>query len=68
MFKPLGLKNTGMGVGEIKGKPVAFYYDPKTGKKHPPETLSIIGRRRVFIDRRRSCAVLWTPSRRKAGS
>jgi len=43
MFRPLGLKNTGIGVGEIKGKPVAFYYDPKTGKKHPPEVLSIIG-------------------------
>ena len=43
MFKPLGLKNTGMGLGEIKGRPIAFYYDPKTGKKHPPETLSIIG-------------------------
>ena len=43
IFKPLGLKNTGMGVGEIKGKPVALYYDPKTGKIHPPETLSILG-------------------------
>ncbi len=43
MFRPLGLKNTGIGVGEIKDKPIAFYYDPKTGKKHPPETLSIIG-------------------------
>jgi CubicO group peptidase (beta-lactamase class C family) len=43
MFRPLGLKNTGIGVSEIKGKPIAFYYDPKTGKKHPPETLSIIG-------------------------
>ncbi|MHB8908636.1 MAG: serine hydrolase domain-containing protein [Syntrophales bacterium] len=43
MFKPLGLKNTGTGVGEIKGKPVALYYDPKTGKMHPPETLSILG-------------------------
>ena len=32
IFKPLGLKNTGIGVGEIKGKPVASYYDPKTGK------------------------------------
>ncbi len=43
MFRPLGLKNTGIGVGEIKGKPVAFYYDPKTGKKHPAETLSVLG-------------------------
>jgi len=43
MFKPLGLKNTGMGVGEIRGKPVALYYDSKTGKKYPPETLSVLG-------------------------
>ena len=43
IFTPLGLKNTGMGVGEIKGRPVAFYYDTITGKMHPPETLSILG-------------------------
>jgi CubicO group peptidase (beta-lactamase class C family) len=43
MFKPLGLKNTGIGVGEITGKPVAFYYDPKTGEMHPAETLSVLG-------------------------
>jgi CubicO group peptidase (beta-lactamase class C family) len=43
IFKRLGLKNTGMGVGEIKGKKVAPYYDPKTGKMHPLETLSVLG-------------------------
>ncbi|MHB8773348.1 MAG: serine hydrolase domain-containing protein [Syntrophales bacterium] len=43
VFKPLGLKNTGIGVGAIKGKPIALYYDPKTGKRHPPEVLSILG-------------------------
>ena len=43
MFKPLGLKNTGMGVGAIKGKPVASYYDPKTGKIQDLEVLSILG-------------------------
>ncbi|MCX5842036.1 MAG: serine hydrolase, partial [Deltaproteobacteria bacterium] len=43
IFKPLGLKNSGIGVGEIKGKPMALYYDPKTGKMHPPETLSVLG-------------------------
>ena len=43
IFKPLGLKNTGIGVGEIKGKPVAAYYDAKTGKIHPLETLSVLG-------------------------
>jgi CubicO group peptidase (beta-lactamase class C family) len=43
IFRPLGLRNTGMSVGEIKGKPVALYYDAATGKMHPPETLSILG-------------------------
>jgi CubicO group peptidase (beta-lactamase class C family) len=43
IFGPLGLKNTGMGVGEIKGKSVALYYDAATGKINPPETLSILG-------------------------
>lgn len=43
IFRPLRLKATGMGVGEIRGKPVASYYDPKTGKRHPLETLSILG-------------------------
>ncbi|MCX5813608.1 MAG: serine hydrolase [Proteobacteria bacterium] len=43
IFGPLGLRNTGMGVGEIKGKSVALYYDPTTGKIHPPEILSILG-------------------------
>ena len=43
MFKPLGLKNTGIGVGEINSKPVALYYDPKTGEMHPTETLSVLG-------------------------
>jgi len=43
IFKPLGLKNTGMGLGEIKDKPVALYYEPETGKAHPLETISILG-------------------------
>jgi CubicO group peptidase (beta-lactamase class C family) len=43
IFRPLGLRGTGTGVGEIKGKSVALYYDAKTGKIHPPETLSILG-------------------------
>lgn len=43
IFKPLGLKNTGISVGEIKSNPVALYYDAKTGKIHPLETLSILG-------------------------
>jgi CubicO group peptidase (beta-lactamase class C family) len=42
IFKRLGLKDTGTGVGEIKGKPVALYYDSK-GRIHPVETLSVLG-------------------------
>ncbi len=40
---PLGLKNTYLSVGELKGKPVALYYEPKAGKMHPPEVVSLIG-------------------------
>ncbi|MEE9910509.1 MAG: beta-lactamase family protein [Deltaproteobacteria bacterium] len=43
IFKPLGLKSTGMSVAEVRGKPVALYYDARTGKLHPPESLSILG-------------------------
>ncbi len=43
IFKQLALKNTGPGVGEIKGKPIALYYEAATGKKHPLETVSILG-------------------------
>jgi len=43
VFKPLHLKNTGVSIGEIKGKTVAAYYESATGKKHPPEALSVLG-------------------------
>jgi len=43
IFKPLGLKNTAIGIGAVKGKPLAAYYEPKTGKKHPPEIVSVLG-------------------------
>jgi len=43
VFKRLGLKNTGIGVGEINGKRIALYYDAATGKIHPPEIVSILG-------------------------
>ena len=43
IFKPLGLINTGMSVGDVKGKPVAFHYDENTGKPYPAESLSILG-------------------------
>ncbi len=43
IFKPLGLENTAMSVGTLQGQPVASYYDPKTGKPHPLETISVLG-------------------------
>jgi len=43
VFRPMGLGNTGPSVGQIQGKPVALYYDPKTGKPMPLEVLSILG-------------------------
>lgn len=43
IFKRLGLKSTGLSVGEIEGRQVAFYYDLKTGKINPPEALSVLG-------------------------
>ncbi|HBC87589.1 MAG TPA: serine hydrolase [Lentisphaeria bacterium] len=43
IFKPLGLEHTGMGVGEVRGRTIALYYDAKTGKVHPPETISVLG-------------------------
>lgn len=43
IFRPLGLDNTGLSVGEISDKKIALYYDPETGKRHPPEVISVIG-------------------------
>jgi CubicO group peptidase (beta-lactamase class C family) len=43
IFTPLGLQNTDIGVGALSGKPVAYYYDPVTGKRHPLEVVSVLG-------------------------
>jgi CubicO group peptidase (beta-lactamase class C family) len=43
VFKPLGLKNTGVSIGERPGAAQAAYYNPATGKKQPPEVVSLIG-------------------------
>jgi CubicO group peptidase (beta-lactamase class C family) len=43
VFTPLGLQNTDIGVGALSSKPVAYYYDPVTGKRHPLEIMSILG-------------------------
>jgi CubicO group peptidase (beta-lactamase class C family) len=42
IFQPLLLKNTGVSVGMVKGKPVAAYYQPGTGKKEPLQAVSIL--------------------------
>ncbi len=57
IFKPLGLKNTGMGLGEIKDKPVALYYEPETGKAHPLEAISILGARGPVVNCRRALPI-----------
>jgi CubicO group peptidase (beta-lactamase class C family) len=43
IFTPLSLQNTDIGVGALSGKPVAYYYDPVTGKRHPLEVVSNLG-------------------------
>lgn len=43
ILTPLGLKKTGLSVGEIQDKVIAAYYDPKTAKMQPFETLSVLG-------------------------
>ncbi|MDA8088336.1 MAG: serine hydrolase [Nitrospiraceae bacterium] len=42
VFKPLTLNNTGLSVGDIKGKPAAAYYTPM-GQRLPLEAISILG-------------------------
>lgn len=41
IFKPLGMKNTGVSIGEIQKGDLAEYYDTKTGKKYPLEVVSV---------------------------
>ncbi len=43
IFTPLGVKNTGVSVGEIRDKTRAAYYNPETGKIEPFEVASILG-------------------------
>ena len=43
VFKPLGMKNTGASIGEIKSKNVAEHYDPENGKKYPREVVMVYG-------------------------
>ena len=43
VFKPLGMKNTGLSVGEVKGKTAASYYNAPDSKKEPLEVVSLIG-------------------------
>ncbi|MBP1706498.1 MAG: penicillin binding protein-like protein [Chloroflexi bacterium] len=40
---PLSLVNTGLSVGELSGTAIARYYQPVTGKKEPPEAISLLG-------------------------
>ncbi|MDQ7825954.1 MAG: serine hydrolase domain-containing protein [Candidatus Eremiobacteraeota bacterium] len=41
IFTPLGMHDTGASIGEYKGADRAEYYDAKTGKKYPPEVVTV---------------------------
>ncbi len=43
ILQPLSLVNTGLSVGQRSGASIARYYQPVTGKKEPPEAISLIG-------------------------
>lgn len=43
IFEPLAMKNTGASVGEIQNTDVAEYYEVETGKKYPPEAITVYG-------------------------
>jgi len=43
VFIPLGLKNTGVSVGDLKNKVIAEYYHPVTAKMLPAEVVSPLG-------------------------
>lgn len=43
IFKPLGMNNTGASIGEIRASDLAEFYDLKTGKKYPPEVITVYG-------------------------
>lgn len=43
IFNKLSLTNTGLSVGQRLDAPIAIYYQPVTGKKEPPEAISLIG-------------------------
>lgn len=43
VFTPLSLENTGLSVGEWRNRSLAAYYYPDTGKKEPPEVVSLLG-------------------------
>ena len=43
VLSPLGLTHTGLSIGLRGNVPMAFYYDPESGKREPPEVVSILG-------------------------
>lgn len=43
IFEPLAMKNTGASVGEIQDTDVAEYYEAETGRKYPPEAITVYG-------------------------
>ena len=43
ILSPLDMTHTGLSIGLRKGEPSALYYEPRTGKREPPEVVSILG-------------------------
>lgn len=43
IFSKLSLTDTGLSVGERSDASIALYYQPVTGKKEPPEVISVVG-------------------------
>ena len=42
ILRPLSLEDSGLSIGRWKDKPGAAYYDPVSGKREPPEIVSLL--------------------------
>lgn len=42
-LKPLGMTKTGLSVGQRLGEAMAYFYEPGTTKRQPPEAVTLIG-------------------------
>jgi CubicO group peptidase (beta-lactamase class C family) len=42
-LNPLGMRKTGLSVGQRPGEAMAYFYEPGTTKRQPPEAVTLIG-------------------------